>query len=238
MTLPNILIPLAAHNGQNPQVYGLNQAYAQAVSRAGGNPILVARPDDNTLVEMLSIADGILLAGGHDVDPSTYGEEKGEHTCNVDQDRDRVEMLLTRLAQEKNIPLLGICRGMQIMNITFGGSLYQHIAADLARALSHDMHEGHKRNFLAHEVVLTANSLLGNIVGTERIATNSLHHQGIKVLSDKLVASGHTSDGLVESVELREHPFCIGVQWHPEELHDEPSQRLFNAFIAATKIEA
>lgn len=238
MTLPNILIPLAAHNGQHPQVYGLNQAYAQAISRAGGNPILIARPDDNTLLEMLSITDGILLAGGHDVDPSTYGEEKSEHTCNVDQDRDRVEMLLTRLAQEKNIPLLGICRGMQIMNITFGGSLYQHIAADLPGALPHDMHEGHKRNFPAHEVVITANSLLGNIVGADRIMTNSLHHQGIKVLSDKLTPTGVTSDGLVESVELRNHTFCIGVQWHPEELRDGPSQRLFDAFIAAANIRA
>ncbi len=235
MTLPNILIPLAAHNGQHPQVYGLNQAYAQAVSRAGGNPILVARPDDKTLLEMLSVTDGILLAGGHDVDPSTYGEERSEHTCNVDQDRDRVEILLARLAQEKNIPLLGICRGMQVMNIAFGGSLHQHIAVDLAGALAHDMHEGHERNFLAHEVAITTNSLLSKTVGAERIMTNSLHHQGIKVLSDRLVVSGVTSDGLIEAVELRDHPFCIGVQWHPEELRDEASQKLFDAFIAATK---
>jgi len=196
---------------------------------------MVARPDDQTLQELLSTIDGILLAGGHDVDPNTYGEEKNEHTCNVDQDRDRVEITLARLAQEKNIPILGICRGLQVMNITLGGSLYQHLTTDLSGSLTHDMHDGQKRNFLAHEVEIKSGSLLAQIYGGGKAMTNSLHHQGIKRLSNKLTASGATSDGLIEAVELRGHPFYIGVQWHPEELLDEPSTRLFQAFIAAAK---
>lgn len=232
---PNILIPLAAHNASHPELFALNQSYAEAVSRAGGNPIMVARPSDQTLRGLLSTIDGILLAGGHDVDPGAYGEEKSEHTCNVDQDRDRVEITLARIAQENNIPILGICRGLQVMNVALGGSLFQHVSAELPNSLTHDMHEGHQRDFLAHAVDIQSGSLLARVCEKERIGTNSLHHQGIKRLSDKLSASGRTKDGLIEAVELDGHRFYVGVQWHPEELFDEASVRLFEVFINAAK---
>lgn len=238
MMRPKILIPLAAYNEQNPQKYGVHRTYIEAIMNAGGEPVLIARPEEAVLNEILSTIDGILLAGGADIDPSLYNEKRSGLTRDVDQDRDRVEITLARLAQEKNIPILGVCRGLQVMNVALGGTLYQDLASELNETLAHDMHKTRERNFLAHKVDIKSGSLLTQIYEKEKTMTNSLHHQGIKVLSDKLSVSGVTSDGLIEAVELRGHPFYVGVQWHPEELLDEPSVKLFQAFIVAAKNES
>lgn len=235
---PFILLPAAAHNAHTPQTYGLNQAYINAIVRAGGVPIIVVRPDEEALAELLKFVDGIFLAGGHDVDPKEYGEERKAYTCDVDQDRDRIELALVRHAQEKNIPFFGVCRGLQVMNIALGGTLYQDVFMEMPEAITHDLHAdtGGKpfpRSMLGHEIVLNENSQLAEIVGIEKFEVNSLHHQGIKKLASMLSAAGTAPDGLIEAIEMTDHPFFLGVQWHPEELDNDISEKLFGAFIDA-----
>lgn len=239
-TKPFILLPAAAHNGHTPQTYGLNQVYIDAIVRAGGNPLMIARPDNGSLGELLEFVDGIFLAGGHDVDPKEYGEEKKAYTCDVDQERDRVELALVCLAQEKNIPLFGVCRGLQVMNVALGGSLYQDVYKEMPGAQVHDFHYDDEQKPLArslpkHEIVLSGSSTLAAIIGTGRFEVNSLHHQGIKKLGTGLRAAGTSPDGLIEAAEAANRNFCIGVQWHPEELGGETSAKLFAAFVAACK---
>ena len=235
---PFILLPAAQHNTHTPQTYGLNQVYINAIIRAGGNPVMVVRPDDVALGELLQFIDGILLAGGYDVDPKEYGEERKTYACDVDQDRDRVELALAHYAREKHVPLFGICRGLQVMNIACGGSLYQDVLMEIPGAISHVLRTDVTgnllpRNTLEHEVVLKKDSRLAAIVGVEKFEVNSLHHQGIKKLGTGLRAAGTSPDGLIEAIEAEDHPFAIGIQWHPEELNDDASAKLFAAFIAA-----
>lgn len=237
---PFILLPAAAHNAHTPQTYGLNQVYINAITRAGGNPIIVVRPDESALTELLKFVDGIFLAGGHDVDPKEYGEEKKAYTCDVDQDRDRVELALVRHAQEKNIPLFGVCRGLQIMNVALGGSLYQDVYMEMQGAITHDLHTDAggnmlPRSMLGHEIILKKDSQLAEIMGVEKFEVNSLHHQGIKKLGTGLSPAGTSPDGLIEAIEAANHPFAVGVQWHPEELNDDTSTKLFTAFIDACR---
>ncbi len=242
-TKPLILLPAAVQNAHTPQTYGLNQVYIDAIVRAGGNPLIIVRPDEETLHELLQFVDGIFLAGGHDVDPKEYGEERKAYTYDVDQDRDRVELALAHYAKDKHIPLFGVCRGMQVMNIALGGTLYQDVFMELPGAITHDLHcdsgSGKllPRNLLAHEVVLTKDSHLETIMGMEKLEVNSLHHQGIKRLGTGLSAAGTAPDGLIEAIEATDHPFFVGVQWHPEELNNDISTKLFSAFIEASKAE-
>jgi putative glutamine amidotransferase len=237
-TQPFILLPASAQNTHSPQTYGQNQANIDAIVRAGGNPVMVVHPDDTALADLLQFVDGIFLAGGHDVDPNEYGEEKKAYTCNIDKDRDRIELALVRIAHKKNIPLLGICRGMQVMNIALGGSLYQDVLEEMPGAVVHDFHydAGNKplpRGLYEHVVTLTPGTQFREIAAQEVIEVNSLHHQGIKKLGTGLLPVGLAPDGLIEAIEATNHPFAIGVQWHPEELDDDTSTKLFTAFIAA-----
>jgi len=237
---PFILLPAASHNAHSPQTYGLNQSYIDAIVRAGGNPIIVVRPDEDAQNKLLQFVDGIFLAGGHDVDPKEYGEERKAYTCDIDQDRDHVELALVRRAQERNIPIFGVCRGLQVMNIALGGSLYQDVFMEMPGAITHDLHTDTTgkllpRSMLGHEIVLEEDSRLAAIVGMEKFEVNSLHHQGIKKLGTGLSVAGTAPDGLVEAIEMPDHPFCVGVQWHPEELANDTSTKLFAAFIDACK---
>lgn len=235
---PRILIPLAQYNSHTPPVFGLGEGYVNAIVRAGGSPIMVARPTDEDLCELIGSIDGVLLAGGHDVDPNHYGEEKNECTCNIDRDRDRVEILLTRLAKEHRVPILGVCRGMQVMNVALGGSLYQDVFTEMTGAIQHDFHTDAQggfleRNLIGHSVSIEEDSLLATIVQRQTMDVNSLHHQGIKRLGDGLLKNATAPDGLIEAISFADHPFLLGVEWHPEELNDEGSQNIFRAFIEA-----
>ncbi len=238
---PFIILPLAALYSHTPSVYGINQAYADAITKAGGQPLFIGRPNREEVLMLLPHIGGIFLAGGHDVDPSEYKEEKNEHTCNIDKGRDTVELMLVRLAREQGIPLLGVCRGMQVMNVALGGSLWQNIKKEMPGGTMHDYHydEGGvllPRSRISHSVSVQNESTFSRIVGADTLAVNSLHHQGIKKLGDELVAGAICpDDGLVEGIELPKHPFFIGVQWHPEELKDDASQKILSAFIAACK---
>ncbi len=239
MKRPHILIPLPAYNATTPPKYGIKQTYANAVIRAGGEPICVVRPNDRRLSSLLPFIDGIFLVGGHDIDSEYYGEENSGHTQHIDRERDRVELALIRLAVKHRIPLLGVCRGMQAMNVAMGGSLYQDVLTEMPGALDHDRHidkatgKELPHGAFAHDVTVRAKTMLAKLVGASTIAVNSLHHQGVKTLGKRLIASAFAPDGLVEAIEMPSHPFALGVEWHPEELTGKPAERIFSAFVKA-----
>ena len=179
--------------------------------------------------------DGILFAGGEDVDPAFYGEEKKYDSVNVNRARDDFELALLHAALDRRLPILGICRGAQLINVEFGGALYQDLAEDFVPEFPHQQTEaGRERNDLTHTVTVTEpDSLLHRAVqGSCRV--NSLHHQAIKHLGRGLKVSAHSEDGLVEAVEAaNEYPFLLAVQWHPEELTEHGEQlRIFQEFSA------
>jgi putative glutamine amidotransferase len=215
----------------------MNQRYHLAVAKAGGVPVLVPLiPDDiGTLREIYERLDGILLPGGVDVDPATYGHAPHEKLGTVDPPRDRTELQLASWAIEDGKPLLGVCRGIQVLNVACGGTLFQDIGAEIEGASKHDCFplEGFTRDHIAHDVEIDAGSKLASVMGVSRLAVNSLHHQSIRDLGEGLTATAHSPDGVVEAVERAGAPFVLGVQWHPEAF-DPPAAAtaaLFREFV-------
>jgi putative glutamine amidotransferase len=205
------------------------RGYVDAVHRGGGLAVLL--PPDEMLArdpdEVLDLLDGLVLAGGADIDPSNYGEERHPETVGTVPERDTFEIALARRALERDIPLLGICRGMQLMNVAAGGTLDQHVPD------THG-HEDHRRSLGSfddadHDVRLEPGSLAARAAGEERHGTKSHHHQGIARLGAGLRVTGWAEiDDLPEAIEAPGHRFALGVQWHPEA--DELS-RVIEAFV-------
>jgi putative glutamine amidotransferase len=201
----------------------LPRNYVDAVQRFGGVALML--PPDPRVVEdpdiLLDLIDGLLLAGGADIDPSSYGAQREPQTAHTVPERDDFEMALTRRAIERDIPFLGICRGMQVMNVAQGGTLIQHLPV----VLGHEHHCRVPGTFIGadHPVHLESGSHAANAAGGERTQTLSHHHQGIDRLGDELVITGWSDlDELPEAIEVPENRFALGVQWHPEA--DETSQ--------------
>jgi putative glutamine amidotransferase len=191
---------------------------------------------DEQIGVLLPSLDGILLSGGGDVEPQRYRAASTGKVKYVDPDRDRVEMALVEGALADGIPFLGICRGIQVLNVALGGTLFTDIADLLPNALKHDYFPNWPRDRLAHEVHVQPGSLLNEILAADTIQVNSLHHQGIDQLAPELEAVAHAPDGLVEAVVLPDHPFGLAVQWHPENLTAHaPFRALFRAFVAAAE---
>jgi putative glutamine amidotransferase len=189
-------------------------------------------PDDaiadepQQLIEML---DGLILAGGSDVDPASYGESLHPETSGTNADRDRFELALARAALDRDMPVLGICRGMQLLNVACGGTLVQHIA-DV------QTHRHTPGEFCDHEVQLEADSLAARAAGADRVAVKSHHHQGVRDLGDGLEVTGRNpGDGLVEAIEIPDRRFALGVLWHPEQ--DEQS-RVIAALVQQARARA
>ncbi len=240
MSKPRILITLDHSHVPSERLY-INFTYLKQIENAGGIPVLAGRPDKDEIKTLVDYCDGIFLTGGDDVYPDLYGVDKNALCGKVDpSERDRVEWEILDYALTKKLPILGVCRGMQVMNVYKGGSLYQDIKGEMPGALKHDFHknsagENLKRNTIAHDMLIEEGTLLHDIVQKNNIHVNSLHHQGVRLLANSLTKCASTEDGLIEGVELKDHPFFIGVQWHPEELNDEPSRKLFKAFVDAAK---
>lgn len=213
----------------------VNETYIQALLQTGGTPLIIpVGLSDEHLLSLCSLLDGFLLTGGADIDPSLFSGQPHAEVYGIDHARDRMEITLTRLCVQDNIPLLAICRGIQVMNVALGGTLYTHIADQLPNALRHDWYPGFARDRLSHRIKIEKNSQLHHILGNETLEVNSLHHQGVAEIAPGLLASASSPDQLVEALEVPGHPFAIGVQWHPEELTAHPPMRaLFNAFIQA-----
>lgn len=217
---------------------GLNEAYINAVVRAGAAPILIPNlADEKRLRPLYELLDGLLLSGGGDVDPSHFGESRHEKCGPAYAARDETEFLLTRWAMGEGKPLLAICRGIQVLNVALGGSLYQDIGAQLPEALKHDWSSDTPRGKAVHVVSIEANTRLADIVTADSLPVNSFHHQALKSVAPGLVVTARTTDRLIEAVEAPGHPFAIGVQWHPEEMAHEygQAQHLFDALADACR---
>ena len=211
------------------EAYLLDRNYVDAVKSAGGialmlppDPVAEAEPD-----AWLDVLDGLILAGGADIDPATYGAEPHPMTKGMRPERDAFELALARRALERDIPLLGICRGMQVMNIARGGTLRQHLPDEVG-------HEDHRRvpgsfDGADHDVRLAEGSLAARAAGEVDHGTKSHHHQGIEAVGDGFVETGwSTLDELPEAIEDPERRFALGVQWHPEA---DPTSRLIAALV-------
>ncbi len=216
----------------------VQQSYTTAIQNAGGLPLLIPSSiQENDLKELSKHLDGILFTGGGDIATEIFNGEHHPAVYGIDALRDAIELGLARLVAQDGKPFLGICRGLQVANVALGGTLYTHIADQLPNALVHD-YPGEDgvpaRTALAHLVRIEEDSQIGKIFAEPIMHVNSLHHQGIKDVAPGFKAVAYAPDGLVEAIELAEHPFGLAVQWHPEWLTDQQAiLRLFKAFVDA-----
>ena len=222
-----------------PDSWLMNQRYFHACTSVGAIPWMVPLLDDDpeTLRAIYERLDGVFLAGGVDMDPDSYGEERHELCGRTDPPRDTVELMLARWAMEDGKPLFGVCRGMQVINVAAGGTLVQDYSL-VPGTVKHDYFPGAgwARDFLAHDLRLAEGSRLHAAFGATEVKVNSMHHQGIERLGAELAPAAWAPDGLLEAVEgTREEHWLVGVQWHPEMLIDTHpgTRRLFESFIEA-----
>jgi putative glutamine amidotransferase len=240
MTRPKIGVTVSAdENKDRTRELNLKEAYFSSIRQAGGEP--VAFPMDtpvDLIPEILSTFRGILLSGGGDIDPEIFDGQPHPKVYGIDPIRDRLEIELAKFCADTKFPLFGICRGLQVINVALGGTLYTDITDQLTGALKHPCYPEYSRDYLAHSVLINVSTHLTAITGKNQMKVNSMHHQGIKDLAQELTLSAMAPDGLVEGVELMFHPFYVGVQWHPECLpNSESDQALFSAFVRVSKPE-
>ncbi|MGI6091855.1 MAG: gamma-glutamyl-gamma-aminobutyrate hydrolase family protein [Veillonellaceae bacterium] len=187
--------------------------YIKAVSQAGGVPVMLpVITDQESIQQQLKIIDGLILSGGYDVDPLLFGEQPAEKLGYVCPERDFHEIELVRAAALAQIPILGICRGIQLINIAFGGTIYQDLS-DVPGVIKHMQNA--KNNIPTHTIEIAENSQLASILGPKAIV-NSFHHQAVKNVAPGFRVTAWTADGVIEAIENSESEFFIGVQWHPE----------------------
>lgn len=230
---PLIGITATVENGK----LALDDDMMFAILQAGGIPVALPQTggDDSLAAACLERLDGLLVSGGVDVDPLLYGEEPMQGLGSILPDRDRTEQSYIRSALGRDQPILAICRGAQMLNVTAGGSLYQDIYAQLEGVLLHSQKA--PRSHRSHFVDIERESMLYRIVGAERLPVNSFHHQAVKALAPCFIRTASASDGILEAYESTEHTFVVGVQWHPENLarSDPAAQQLFAGFVQACR---
>ena len=216
------------------EFYSTPAPYADAVRRAGGAPVII--PPGDGWEAVLPLLDGVVVTGGTDIDPRLYGGDwQNPHILPSDAERDDSELsLLRRLLSENELPLLCICRGLQALNVAAGGSLHEHIPDIRAE----DIHRDEAGLWAMQEVHVDGDSLLAQVMGLTRLTTSSGHHQAIKTLGAGLRVTAVADDGIIEAVELAEHPWLIAVQWHPEVTasRDPSQQALFDALAQAASL--
>jgi putative glutamine amidotransferase len=218
----------------------MSQRYIQTLTNAGALPWLIPLvSDEETLRGIYESLDAVFLPGGADIDPASYGTAPHAMCDKTDRDRDRVELALAKWAIADGKPVLGVCRGMQLINVALGGSLYQDLATQFPNGIKHDYFpfggSGHTRDYLAHDVRIAADSRLARLFGGDQIKVNSMHHQGVRAVAAGLVPAAHAPDGLVEALEGTGPGYLLAVQWHPEALteRDGATRRLFAEFVEA-----
>jgi putative glutamine amidotransferase len=231
-------IGITTRNGKdsnNHPFTAVQHSYIRAVAQAGGLPLLIPSIlDEEDFLEIYSRMDGILFTGGGDISLDRFHGTDHPRIAEVDELRDLTELTLLRTAADDGKPMLGICRGAQVMNVALGGTLYTHIPDQVKNALDH-AYPGDLRTVLVHPVNVDESAKVAEIFGETLLHVNSLHHQGLKDIAPGLKAAGYAPDGLVEVVEMPDHPYAVAVQWHPEWLQDQPAmRRLFKSFVDAS----
>lgn len=214
----------------------LNDTYMKAIARAGGIPVVLPAYDDISLVqEVIQRLDGVLLSGGGDLDPALYSRRPNAHLGSVSPRRDAVELAIAQyVIRETDKPLLGICRGVQVMNVAMGGSLYIDLPDEGKLAHSLTMYPRYQ---VTHEIDVAENTRLARAMGSGNNWVNSFHHEAVKELGEGFVVSARSlPDDVIEAIELPGERFVVGVQWHPEELTArQEAKRLFRDFVDAAK---
>lgn len=239
MDTPVVGVPSHSYNevldGTYPPSFLMTQVYIRRLAAAGAAPIIIPLlQQEEALRAIYGRLDGLFLAGGDDVDPSLYGETPHPRLGTVNRERDRVELTLLRWALQDRKPILAVCRGIQVLNVAAGGTLYQDIQAQVPGAKQHQYHRIGPRNYRAHEITVEPNSRLFGVLRTRVVAVNSLHHQAVKeVAAGFRVTARAVDDGVIEGIERVNGHFAVGVQWHPEALADEDNtmQALFDSFV-------
>jgi len=219
--------------GKEP-TYFLRARYLSAIEEAGGIPIILPFVTGPELPRLLGSLQGLLLTGsGSDLSPTLYGERQRFRYTVMSRQRSHFEIEMARIAVQTHQPLLGICGGMQSINVALGGTLFQDITSQVTSALQHQQKTKATRH--CHSVQVKPQSLLDRIIGKKTFRVNSSHHQSVKDLAPALTASAVAPDGVIEAIESSAHPFFLGVQWHPEFLYerDPHARQLFQAFLKA-----
>lgn len=213
--------------------YALRRNYAEAVTAAGG--LAVALPHMAELApDYLGFIDALVVTGGaFDVDPSLYGDAARHATVTLKEDRTATELALTKGALDRNLPVLGICGGEQLLAVALGGTLVQHIPDSVPDALEHE--QANPRHEAGHKVSIVPATLLHRIVGTAEMRVNSAHHQAVQDPGPHAVVDATAPDGVIEGLEDARFRFCLGVQWHPEFFINQGDRRIFDALIAACR---
>lgn len=239
--MPNPSRPIIVITGGNIKnktgspALNVGQAYMTAIRRAGGIPLLIPLGTGQAdLQKILQLAKGVLFTGGGDIETQRFNGQDHPRVSGVSSMRDKLEFSLMELALKSHKPFLAICRGIQVLNVAFGGDLYTDITDQMKNALKHDWYPDYPRDKHAHTVSLTGGSILQDIFKADEVPVNSLHHQGVARVGAGLEAIAFAPDGLVEGLAVKDQKFAVGVQWHPECLPDDPPmQALFTAFISA-----
>lgn len=214
---------------------GTPPAYIRAVAQAGGLPVLIPYGLGlETTRAIYERVDAVLIIGGGDIDPDYYGAQRHPAT-QIDPDRDEYDLALARWAYHDDMPLFGICRGHQVVNVALGGTLVQDIPSEIATQLLHDVPGEFPRSGRKHRVKINPISRLAEIIGSTEIDVNSYHHQSVEKPAPSAYVAAYTEDGVVEALELPGKRFALSVQWHPELMvdDDENARRLFSAFVEA-----
>jgi putative glutamine amidotransferase len=214
-----------------------NRDYVRCIMQAGGVPVLLpCALDEESTRAALERLDGVIISGGGDMAPSYYDEDPHEKLGTVDPLRDALDTAaVTGALEREDLPVLGICRGIQSINVACGGTLYQDLSLREDTSLQHRQQA--PREHASHEAELEPDSQLREILGAPKVGVNSFHHQAVRDLAPDFIVSARTSDGLIEGIELPSHPFCVAVQWHPEHMteHHPHAQRLFHALVEAAR---
>ena len=220
-----------------PHLY-IYSDYVRPIAELGGAPVIIpVLRDSDYYVDSLSHADGLVLIGGVDVNPYLFGQTVERGFGHVDPDKDFGEIEMTRIALKMNIPILAICRGIQLLNMVMGGTIHQHIPDDIPNAYKHN--PGFPPGTLSHDVSVVKGSLLHKITGSEKIAVDSSHHQAVDKVGNDLFISARSGDGVIETLEMPSKRWVLAVQWHPERIwrSTKEHRQIFEAFIDACRVK-
>jgi putative glutamine amidotransferase len=214
--------------------FALRQNYAGSIIAAGGLPVALPHAPAELVDAYLDQLDGLVVTGGaFDIDPALYGANERHPTVGLKAERTAFEWAITEQALARDLPVLGICGGQQLLNVVLGGTLIQHIPDSVASPLAHE--QANPRNEPGHEVAIVPGTLLHRLVGTTSLAVNSAHHQAADRMGEGVIVSATAADGVIEAIEHEGYRFCLGVQWHPEFFITEGDRRIIEALVAAAR---